>query len=70
MPGKPLEPSVIDPDRLTCWLRPVRKQERVGEHSAVVCHCEYISPLSASRCRTGMLTRPPKGDQVASPVSS
>ena len=28
-------------------------QERVGEQSAVVCHCEYIKPLSASslECR-------------------
>jgi hypothetical protein len=28
-------------------LRPVRKQERDGEHNAVVCHCEYVKPLSA-----------------------
>ena len=59
MPGNPLEPSVIEPDRLTCWLRPVRKHDRVGEHSAVVCHWEYISPLSASFCITGILIRPP-----------
>jgi hypothetical protein len=22
------------------WFRPVRKVDRVGEHSAMVCHCE------------------------------
>ena len=37
-PGNPIEPSVIDAHRLTWWLRPVRNVERVGEHSAVVCH--------------------------------
>jgi bile acid:Na+ symporter, BASS family len=37
------------------WLRPVRQVERVGEQSAVVCHCEYIKPLSASFCNVGML---------------
>src|SRR5262245_40922177 len=52
------------------WLRPVRKHERVGEHSAVVCHCEYVRPLSASRCIVGMLMRPPYGDHAAWPVSS
>src|SRR5215475_12896578 len=55
---------------LRWWLRPVRKVERVGEHSAVVCHCEYIRPLSASFWSVGMLMRPPIGDQAASPVSS
>jgi len=49
-------------------LRPVRKVERVGEHSAVVCHCEYIKPLSASFCSVGMLIFPPNGDHDASPV--
>src|SRR5689334_10613439 len=44
--------------------------DRVGEQSAVVCHCEYIRPLSASFCSVGMLIRPPKGDHAARPVSS
>src|SRR5215831_12097184 len=44
--------------------------ERVGEHSAHVCHCVYMRPLSASRCSVGMLMRPPYGDQAARPVSS
>ena len=55
---------------LRWWLRPVRSVERVGEQSAVVCHCEYIRPLSASFCSVGMLIRPPNGDQAARPVSS
>ena len=37
-PGNPLDPSVMAALRFTWWLRPVRKVERVGEHSAVVCH--------------------------------
>src|SRR5215470_2245958 len=69
-PGKPFEASVMEAERLTWWLRPVRNVDRVGEHSAVVCHCEYIRPLSASFCSVGILMRPPIGDQAASPVSS
>ena len=69
-PGYPSVPSMIDAHRFTLWFRPVRKVERVGEHSAVVCHCEYVSPLSASRCNVGILMRPPNGDHAASPVSS
>ena len=37
--GNPLEPSVMQAMLLRVWLRPVRRQDRVGEHSAVVCHC-------------------------------
>src|SRR5262245_47022376 len=55
---------------LRWWLRPVRKVERVGEQSAVVCHWEYINPRSASFCKVGMLIAPPIGDQAARPVSS
>ena len=69
-PGKPVAASVMAAQPLRWWLRPVRMVERVGEHSAVVCHCEYINPLSASRCKVGMLMRPPNGDQAAWPVSS
>ena len=61
---------MIEAQRFTWWLRPVRNVERVGEHSAVVCHCEYVSPLSASRSIVGMLMRPPYGDHAARPVSS
>ena len=69
-PGYPFDPSVMQAMPFWWWLRPVRNVERVGEHSAVVCHCVYIRPLSASFCSVGMLMRPPNGDQAASPVSS
>src|SRR5262252_2679270 len=69
-PGNPCAPSVMHEHPLRWWLRPVRNVERVGEQSAVVCHCEYIRPLSASFCSVGMLMRPPNGDHAARPVSS
>ena len=37
--GNPTAASVIHAIELRVWLRPVNRQERVGEHSAVVCHC-------------------------------
>lgn len=36
-PGNPVDASVMQAMALAWWLRPVRMQERVGEHSAVVC---------------------------------
>src|SRR5215472_15392086 len=69
-PGNPWAPSVMHEHALRWWLRPVRNVERVGEQSAVVCHCEYIRPRSASFCSVGMLIPPPIGDHAASPVSS
>src|SRR5499427_11104445 len=69
-PGNPCAPSVMHEHPLRWWLRPVRNVERVGEQSAVVCHCEYVKPRSASFCSVGMLMRPPNGDHAARPVSS
>jgi len=37
--GNPTAASVMQAMLLRVWLRPVSRQERVGEHSAVVCHC-------------------------------
>ena len=37
--GKPIAASVMQAMLLRVWLRPVSRQERVGEQSAVVCHC-------------------------------
>ena len=37
--GNPLAASVMQAMLLRVWLRPVSRHERVGEHSAVVCHC-------------------------------
>ena len=36
--GYPPAASVMQAMLLRVWLRPVSRQERVGEHSAVVCH--------------------------------
>jgi len=44
--------------------------ERVGEHTDVVCHCEYVSPSFARRSIVGIWIRPPYGDHAAQPVSS
>ncbi len=35
--GKPIAASEMQAMPLVVWLRPVIKQARVGEHSAVVC---------------------------------
>ncbi len=37
--GKPIAASVMQAMLLRVWLRPVSRHDRVGEHSAVVCHC-------------------------------
>ena len=37
--GNPIAPSVMQAMLLRVWLRPVSRHERVGEQSAVVCHC-------------------------------
>ena len=37
--GNPMAASVMQAMLLRVWLRPVSRQERVGEQSAVVCHC-------------------------------
>jgi hypothetical protein len=70
LPGKPVAVSAMVANAFSWWLRPVSMHDRVGPHRAVVCHCEYMRPLSASRCRVGISMRPPNGDQAASPVSS
>ena len=37
--GNPLAASVMQAMLLRVWFLPVKRQERVGEQSAVVCHC-------------------------------
>ncbi len=39
---------------LLWWLRPVTMQDRLGEHSAVVCMLLYRSPFSASASKFGV----------------
>jgi hypothetical protein len=36
--GKPMAASVMQAIELRVWFRPVSRQDRVGEHNAVVCH--------------------------------
>jgi hypothetical protein len=36
--GNPAAASVMQAMLLRVWFRPVSRQDRVGEHSAVVCH--------------------------------
>ena len=44
---------------LRVWLRPVSRQERVGEHIAVVCHWVNRTPSPAIRSMFGVSTGPP-----------
>jgi hypothetical protein len=44
---------------LRVWLRPVSRHERVGEHSAVVCHWLNRTPLAAIRSMFGVAIGPP-----------
>lgn len=46
---------------LVVWFRPFSSDERVGEHSAVVCQFVYVSPRSASRLMLGVSINPPHG---------
>ncbi len=57
--GNPMAPSVMQPMLLRVWLRPVSRHERVGEHSAVVCHCVYRKPFAATLSMFGTGTGPP-----------
>jgi hypothetical protein len=57
-------------ETVVVMVAPVRRQDRVGEQTAVVCHCVYVRPSFAGRSIVGMLMRPPYGDHAAWPVSS
>ena len=46
------------------WLRPVRSDERVGEHSAVVCQFVYVRPFAASLLMFGVSISPPHGSNA------
>ena len=52
------------------WFRPVRSDDRVGEHRAVVCQFVYVSPLLASRLMFGVSISPPQGSIAEKPTSS
>ena len=68
--GKPVVASAMHAMPLVVWLRPVSSDERVGEHSAVVCQFVYVSPVSASRLMFGVSIRPPHGSIAEYPTSS
>jgi hypothetical protein len=55
---------------LVVWLRPVRSDDRVGEHSAVVCQFVYVNPDAASRLMLGVSINPPHGSIAENPTSS
>ena len=44
---------------LRVWLRPVSRHDRVGEHSAVVCHWVNRTPAAAIRSMLGVSIGPP-----------
>ena len=56
--GNPTAASVMHAIELRVWLRPV-STDRVGEHSAVVCHCVYRIPPAAIRSMFGVSIGPP-----------
>ena len=57
--GKPTAASVMQAMELRVWLRPVSRQDRVGEHNAVVCHCVNRTPWAAMRSMLGVSMGPP-----------
>jgi hypothetical protein len=57
--GKPVAASVMHAMPFVVWLRPVSRHDRVGEHSAVVCHWVYRRPASAIRSMFGVSISPP-----------
>ena len=57
--GNPIAASVMHAMLFRVWLRPVSRHERVGEQSAVVCHCVYRRPSAARRSMLGVSTGPP-----------
>ena len=57
--GKPMAASVMQAMLFLVWFRPVRRQERVGEQSAVVCHWVKRTPSAAIRSMFGVSTGPP-----------
>jgi hypothetical protein len=68
--GKPVVASAMQAMPLVVWLRPVSKDERVGEHNAVVCQFVYVSPVAASLLMFGVSISPPHGSMAEKPVSS
>ena len=68
--GKPVVASAMQAMPFVVWLRPFRRDERVGEHNAVVCQFVYVRPLAASLLMFGVSIRPPQGSIAEKPTSS
>src|SRR5512132_3814399 len=68
--GKALVASAMQAMPLVVWFRPVSREERVGEHNAVVCQFVYVSPDAASFWMFGVSIRPPHGSMAEKPTSS
>ena len=68
--GKPDAASVMHAIEFVVWLRPVSRQERVGEQSAVVWKFVYSSPRSAIRLMFGVSISPPNDSIAEKPTSS
>ncbi len=69
-PGNPVATSMTRPMPLAWWLRPVRRHERVAEHTAVVWKFENRTPASPSASITGVSMSDPKHPSWAKPTSS
>src|SRR6476619_7502512 len=59
--ANPVVASAMQAIPFVVWFRPVRRDERVGEQSAVVCQFVYVRPPAASRLMFGVSIRPPHG---------
>ena len=68
--GKPDAASEMQAIPFVVWLRPVNRQDRVGEHSAVVWKFVYLMPRCAIRLMFGVSIRPPNGSIAEKPTSS
>ncbi len=69
-PSKATARSAMVPEPTRVWLRPVKREARVGEQIAVVWNALYIRPSSASLVMVGVWTSPPKVSEMPKPTSS
>ena len=51
--ANPLSSSVMQAMLWRVLLQPVGRHDRIGEHSAVVCHCLYRTPSPATKPHLG-----------------
>src|SRR3954452_19776978 len=68
--GNPDDISVMHAIPFVVWWRPVSRQARVGEQSAVVWKFVYVRPRSAMRLMFGVSISPPNVSIADKPTSS